>query len=72
MNEKNEIQGDLRDEYEAIQAAEELTMEEALEQKAEEVRKETGMDDATYQMLTLEDLEGLWEDLTGDKNTPPF
>ena len=71
MNEKNEIQGDLQDEYEAIQAAEELTMEEALEQKAEEVRKETGMPVETM-MLTLEDLEGLWEDLTGDKNTPPF
>ena len=71
MNEKNEIQGDLQDEYEAIQAAEELTMEEALEQKAEEVRKETGMPVETM-MRTLEDLEGLWEDLTGDKNTPPF
>ena len=71
MNEKNEIQGDLQDEYEAIQAAEELTMEEALEQKAEEVRKETGMPVETM-MLTLEDLEGLWEDLTGDKNTHPF
>ena len=71
MNEKNEIQGDLQDEYEAIQAAEELTMEEALEQKAEEVRKETGMPVETM-MLTLEDLEGLWEDLTRDKNTPPF
>jgi len=71
MNEKNEIQGDLQDEYEAIQAADELTMEEALEQKAEEVRKETGMPVETM-MLTLEDLEGLWEDLTGDKNTPPF
>ena len=71
MNEKNEIQGDLQDEYEAIQAAEELTMEEALEQKAEEVRKETGMPVETM-MLSLEDLEGLWEDLTGDKNTPPF
>jgi len=72
MNEKNEIQGDLQDEYEAIQAAEELTMEEALEQKAEEVRKQTDKASLRYQMLTLEDLEGLWEDLTGDKNTPPF
>ena len=71
MNEKNEIQGDLQDEYEAIQAAEELTMEEALEQKAEEVRKETGMPVETM-MLSLEDLEGLWEALTGDKHTPPF
>ena len=71
MNEKNEIQGDLQDEYEAIQAADELTMEEALEERAEEIRKETGKPVETM-MLSLEDLEGLWEDLTGDKNTPPF
>ena len=70
MNEKNEINGDLRDEYEAIQAAEELTTEEVLEQEAEKLRAEGH--DVEIMMLSLEDLEDLWEEETGDKLTPPF